>query len=197
MAAAEVHTQLRLDSWERETADPWVMEIIARGYRIQFRQRLPPLSCVRRTTVKDPVQADCLVDEITTLLQKGAIAKVSTSEQQAGFYSMYFLILEKDNGLHPISDLCRLNAYIKSLPFKMLHTKHILESVEQGEWFTTINLKGAYFHVPICRDHWKFLRFAFRGQVYESESSRLASPCPQEFLPGSWSPLWRHTKKEA
>ena len=110
---------------------------------------------------------------------------------------MYFLIPKKDSGLRPILDLRQLNAYIKSLPFKMLHTKHILESVEQGEWFTTIDLKDAYFHVPICWHHWKFLRFAFRGQAYESESSRFVSPCPQESLPGLWRPIWHHSKKEA
>ena len=41
-SAAEVHTQLRLDGWERETSDPWVLDSILRGYRLQFRRRPPP-----------------------------------------------------------------------------------------------------------------------------------------------------------
>ena len=160
-AAAEVHSQLRLDSWERETSDPWVLETVARGYRLQFQQRPPPFTRIRMTTVKDPVQADYLTEEIKSMLEKRAIARVGSHEQRTGFYSTYFLVPKKDGGLCPILDL--LNAYLKSLPFKMLHTKHILGAIEPGEWFTTIDLKEAYFHVPICRDHWKFFLFAFRG----------------------------------
>ena len=92
---------------------------------------------------------------------------MSTSEQQAGFYSIYFLVPKKDGGLRPILDLRRLNTHLKTLTFKMLQTKHILESIEPGEWFTTIDLKDAYFHVPICQEHQPFLRFAFQGQAYQ------------------------------
>lgn len=166
-AAAEPHSQLRLDSWEQQTVDTWVLETVARGYRLQFRQRPPPFTRVRMTTVTDPVQADCLAEEIKTLLEKEAITEVSMSVQQAGFYSTYFLIPKKDGGLRPILDLRPLNVYLKRLPFKMLHTRHILEAIEPGEWFTTVDLKDAYFHVPICKDHWKFLRFAFQGRAYE------------------------------
>lgn len=144
-----------------------MLDTIARGYRIQFWRRPPPFSGVLPTIVKDPVQANILAEEVATLLQKNAIKKVSTSEQQAGFYSIYFLVPKKDGGLRPILDLRRLNAHLKVLPFKMLHTRHILESVVPGEWFTTIDLKDAYFHVPICLEHQPFLRFIFRGQAYQ------------------------------
>ncbi len=31
-----------------------------------------------------------------------------------------------------------------------------IESIEPGEWFASIDLKDAYFHVPICQDHHPF-----------------------------------------
>ncbi len=157
--AAGVHCQLSLDSWERKVSDPWVLATIARGYRLQFRRRPPPFTRVRITSVKDPVQAKILAGEITMFLQKDAIVRVSTREQRAGLYSAYFLIPQKDGGLCPILNLRCLNAYVKVLPFKMLHIRDILESVEQGEWFTSIDLKDAYFHVPICQEHWQFFSF--------------------------------------
>ena len=119
------------------------------------------------TVVKDRVQAQVLAAEIATLLQKKAIVKVDFSEQHAGFYSKYFLIPKKDGGLRPILDLRHLNSFLKVLPFKMLTTSQILHTVEEGEWFTSLDLKDAYFHVPIDRDHWPFLRFAFQGQAYQ------------------------------
>ena len=119
------------------------------------------------TVVRDPVQAGALAEEVATLLQKGAITKVSQSDQKAGFYSMYFLVPKKDGSFRSVLDLRRLNQFIKVLPFKMLTTKDILQAIGQGEWFTTLDLKDAYFHVRIWRGHRPFLRFAFQGQAYQ------------------------------
>lgn len=49
----------------------------------------------------------------------------------------------------------------------MLTTAQILEAMELGEWFTFIDLKDAYFHIPLCQDHCTFLRFAFQDRVYQ------------------------------
>ena len=70
---------------------------------------------------------------MATLRQEDAIAKVSNSEQHAGFYSMYFLVPKRDGGLRPILDMRRLNAHVKILTFMMLQTRQILESIEPGE----------------------------------------------------------------
>ena len=166
-SAAEPVSQLCLDSWEKSVSDPWVLSTVRTGYKIQFRRRPPPFTGVHMTTVKDPVQAQVLAAEVATLLQKEAIVRVDASEQHAGFYSKYFLVSKKDGGLRPILDLRHLNKFLKVLPFRMLTTRQILHTVEEGEWFTSLDLKDAYFHVPISRDHWPFLRFAFQGQAYQ------------------------------
>ncbi len=36
-----------------------------------------------------------------------------------------------------------------------------------GDWFVTIDLKDAYFHIEILPQHRKFLRFAFGGEAYQ------------------------------
>lgn len=36
-----------------------------------------------------------------------------------------------------------------------------------GNWFVTINLKGAHFHIQIVKRHRTFLRFAFEGKAYQ------------------------------
>ena len=165
--AVEPLSRLCLDSWVERTSDPWVLDTVARGYKLQFRRRPPPFLRVHMTLVKDPVQAQILAEEVSTLLQKGAITKVSSTNQQAGFYSKYFLVPKKDGGFRPVLDLRGLNRYMKVLPFKMLQTKHIIQSIGQREWFATIDLKDAYFHVRIWPGHRHFLRFAFQGQAYQ------------------------------
>jgi len=49
----------------------------------------------------------------------------------------------------------------------MIHTKMVMQAIRAGEWFTSLDLKDAYFHVPICPEHRPFLRFAFQGQAFQ------------------------------
>lgn len=39
--------------------------------------------------------------------------------------------------------------------------KQVLENVHQDDWFTSIDLKDTYFHVPIILKHRKYLLFPF------------------------------------
>ena len=49
----------------------------------------------------------------------------------------------------------------------MITIRQVLECVHQGDWFTSIDLKDAYFHVSIIPKHRKFLRFSFQGIQYQ------------------------------
>uniref|UniRef100_UPI003AAC7FDB uncharacterized protein n=1 Tax=Centroberyx gerrardi TaxID=166262 RepID=UPI003AAC7FDB len=89
------------------------------------------------------------------------------NETQGGFYSRYFVVPKKYGGLHPILDLRVLNKYLRRFTFKMLTLRQVMQSVRPGDWFTTVDLKDAYFHVPILPRHRQFLRFAYNGTMYE------------------------------
>ncbi len=88
-------------------------------------------------------------------------------DRESGFYSRYFIVPKKDGGLRPILDLRLLNRSIMHLKFKMLTVKQVVSQIRSEDWFVTIDLKDAYFHVSILPSHRKFLRFAFRGKAYQ------------------------------
>ncbi len=86
---------------------------------------------------------------------------------ESGFYSRYFLFPKKDGGLRPILDLRRLNHALMRRPFRMITLKQILSQICTGDWFCSLDLKDAYFHIQIAPHHRRFLRFAFEGVAYQ------------------------------
>ena len=43
----------------------------------------------------------------------------------------------------------------------------VITALHPGDWLAAIDLKDAYFHVPIHQYQWKYLRFAIQGKVYQ------------------------------
>ncbi|XP_067233771.1 uncharacterized protein [Chanodichthys erythropterus] len=156
-----------LEEWKSlPNISQWVLQMIEKGYKIQFGFRPPQFNGVLAKVV-DPQQSLVMEQEVVTLLQKGAIERVPPASIQSGFYSRYFIVPKKDGGLRPILDLRMLNHSVQRLKFKMLTLKQITTQIRSEDWFVTIDLKDAYFHVSIHPSHWKFLRFAFGGEAYQ------------------------------
>ncbi len=96
----------------------WLMRTIRLGYAIQFSRRPPKFW-------EDAV----LLAEIVVLLAKEAIEPVPPAEMKSGFYSPYFIVPKKGDGLRPILDLRVLNQAIHKLPFRMLMQKCIFQCI--------------------------------------------------------------------
>ncbi|XP_029924002.1 uncharacterized protein LOC115371027 [Myripristis murdjan] len=154
-------------AWLALEADPWVVSTMTHGYRIQFLRRPPVTRTPLFTTVADPHQGAALQAELSTLLEKGAIREVASGDQRAGFFSRYFLAPKRDGGLRPILDLRGLNQYLRPLRCRILTVPRVRQAISAGDWFATIDLKDAYFQIPIWRGHWRFLRFGFASKIYE------------------------------
>ncbi len=157
----------RAEAWQAiPGVSEWVMGIIKRGYSLQFARRPPRFSGVVSTSVQGE-NARVLCSEVMTLLEKGAIEMVSPALSESGFYSRYFLVPKKDGGLRPILDLRRLNHALMRRPFRMITLKQILSQICTEDWFCSLDLKDAYFHIQIAPHHRRFLRFAFEGVAYQ------------------------------
>ncbi len=152
---------------------------VYQGYRVGFSAQFgpathfslggvpaPPRSFdgVQLTVVNGASKASVLQQELFSLLLKGAIEEVPQLDIEQGFFSCYILVPKRDGGLRPILDLCRLNLSLYKGKFKMLTLKMIMSQIQGGDWFVTIDLKDAYFHIHVVR---QFLRFAFGGKAYQ------------------------------
>src|SRR4029434_8014463 len=66
-----------------------------------------------------------------------------------------------------ILDLRVLNKALMPLRFRMLTPRRLVQFIRPNDWFITIDLKDAYFHVPIHHRHRRYLRVAFGGIAYQ------------------------------
>ena len=81
--------------------------------------------------------------------------------------SWYCLVPKKDGGLRPILDLRNLNKFLRVRKFKMVTLEAIIHLLRQGDWFVVVDLKDAYFHITIHKNHRKYLRLFFNNTVYQ------------------------------
>ncbi len=49
----------------------------------------------------------------------------------------------------------------------MIILKQILSQICLGDWFMSLDLKDAYFHIQVAPHHRRVLRFAFKGVDYQ------------------------------
>ena len=83
------------------------------------------------------------------------------------FLSNIFLVPKKTGDMRPVINLKLLNVFIQKIPFKMENINTALHTIAPGDCLVSIDLKDAYFSIPILKPHCKFLRFKWSDQTYE------------------------------
>ena len=154
-----------LENWTLITADPWVLETI-QGYRLDLLDT--PVQDHIPHSVAQTEENTKLIDlEIHQMLTKGAIHVVPPSERDQGFVSTIFLVPKKGGGQRPAINLRPLNAYLPYEHFKMEGIHMLKDLLRKGDFMVKIDLKDAYFTVPLCQEHQKFVRFLWKETLYE------------------------------
>ena len=103
--------------------------------------------------------------EIDRLLFKSVIREVDFDKDQ--YLSTYFLVDKSSGDKRFILNLKSLNKHLLTQHFKMEDLKVASYLLSPKCFMATIDLEDAYFLVPIHSSHRKFLRFSFRGILYE------------------------------
>ena len=131
------------------------------------------------TPIQNSIPAECVMDdeksalcdaEVVTLLAKGAIVKI-IFQTESGFISTMFVIPKKTvkgiKKFRPILNLKRLNSFVRYEYFKMEGLDSVKYLLKPNDWLVKIDLQDAYFLVPVAAQHSKYLRFFWKGVLYE------------------------------
>lgn len=102
---------------------------------------------------------------ITELCKVGAIKKCKPCSEQ--FLSAYFLVPKSNGKARFVLNLKPLNKFIKTDHFKMEDIKTVRKIISQGSYMATLDIRDAYFLIPIHKGSRKFLRFMWEEEIFE------------------------------
>ena len=100
------------------------------------------------------------------MLRKGAIV-VSDLKISDQFLSSLFLGKKKDEGNRPVVNLKDLSRNIPYQHFKIEELLLLKEMLLPGDKMCKIDLKDAYFAIPLSVKSRKYVRFQWKGLLYE------------------------------
>ena len=152
-------------NWRVITNDPWVLNCI-QGYTIdlvgQPYQTHPPAELKFSQT-----ETESLTAEVQKMLTKQAVSKIPKEHSNKVFLSQLFSVPKKDGSTRPIINLKGLNTFVETVHFKMEGIHVLRDTLKPGDWMTKVDLKDAYFMIPMASHHKPLLRFRWQGQTYQ------------------------------
>ena len=149
-------------NWNLITDDPWVLETIM-GYKIEFHS--VPHQVPWPRTFMSKAQQESVQVEVDKMILQGAIHPVTNTE--GGFVSSIFLVDKKDGGHRPVINLKNLNSFVDFQHFKMEGIHMLRDLLKKGDFMVKLDLKDAYFTVPVWIGHQKYLRFLWKETLWE------------------------------
>ena len=164
--------------WETLTSDTEVLGTV-RGQRIEFTKT--PLQLKAPKQKKFSLTEKSIIDnEIVKLLNKGVIEL--TERGPLDYLSTIFLRPKTDGTHRMILNLKQLNKKVVYHHFKMDTLWSVIHMMKPGCYMASIDIKDAYYSVPIDDYDRRFLKFEWDSNIYQFTCfpNGLAL-CPRKF----------------
>ena len=149
--------------WQTITTDPSILQIVT-GVKIEFINSVAPTQHYGRPSVFNAYQHSIVKEEIDKLFAKRVI--IPAAQETGEFVSTIFLRRKKDGTHRTILNLKAFNEYIAYHHFKMDTLEAAVNMMRPGCFMASVDLKDAYYTVPIHPSHQKYLKFFFDGVFY-------------------------------
>ena len=121
---------------------------------------------MRSSSIKYESGGSLIIDQqIQELLRKEMVKVSEPSSDQ--FLSSIFLIPKKNGGHRSIVNLKKFNQYISCVHLKMEVLFLLKEHLQRGNCWCTIDHKDTYFSVLLHEDSQNFLKFKWKGSIYQ------------------------------
>lgn len=151
-----------LEKWKLLTEDQYILKCVS-GYELEF-SNVPHQNCPPRKLCFSKIEHAAITEEISRLLDIGAIT--TCSHENGEFISNIFSRPKPDGRIRVILNLKPLNEFLVYEHFKMEHLNFVTELIYGDEWLCSVDLKDAYFAIPIHKSCWRYLKFVWNDQLF-------------------------------
>ena len=148
--------------WREMTSDPEVLETVT-GQYTEFDMLPMQVKPLNQTNLSK-IETESVDLEIIQLLKKGVIQPCQHEVGES--ISPVFTRPKKDGSFRMILILKSFNVHVTHHHF-MDNIWSAIRLMKPGCFMASIDLKDAYYSVPICKDHQKFLKFEWKGVLYQ------------------------------
>ena len=167
-----------IDAWKTLTNDSEILDMIM-GTTIEFHTQLTQYNEPPQMGLT-PLECQVIDEEVNKLLGKGVIRKAHPENGE--FISPIFLRPKKDGTNRMILNLKALNKHIQNFHFKMETLASATKLMTPKCFMATLDLKDAYYTVPIKLEHQKYLTFRWKDNKYKFVCfPNGLSLCPRKF----------------
>ena len=151
-----------LSAWENITSDNIILTNVS-GVKLIFDETPVQVGIPRQYKFNEQL-SDIVDEEIQKLLSKDVVNEIFSVEQC--FISNIFLRQKPNGDYRMIIDLSDLNQFVTDQPFKMDHLSTAMEMLFPNAWMASIDLKDAYYAIPVCEQDKKYLVFQWKGKYF-------------------------------
>lgn len=150
-------------NWEKLTSDTGVLDTIQHCH-IGFINNEPPIQFrYPQNLIKSQTEIKIAQEELDKLEKLNVIEK--SEHEQGEYISNIFLRPKKDGSHRLILNLKGLNEFIEYHHFKMDTIQSALNLRRPNCYMASIDLRHAYYSVPFAKEHQKYLKFKFQGNL--------------------------------
>ena len=169
-----------LPFWEEITGDKFVLSVVRGGYCIRMSGPLPHGAIRRHSPLLSPLFQEHIAAEVDLLLKKGAIERVP--DHPSLCLSPVFIIPKRSGKLRMILNMKEINTFIPEERFRMETLATILPAIGPEDVAISLDLRDAYFHVPIHPTSRNFLGFSLQGETFRYRALPFGlKPAPRVF----------------
>ncbi|XP_073237618.1 uncharacterized protein [Porites lutea] len=183
--------QLRehVSAWESLTSDSFILDAI-KHYHIEFESAVPCQAQEPRHIYSSLSDKEVIDGEISKLLLKGVIKRTCHTGNR--FVSNVFVRPKKDGTYRMILNLKSLNEFVVYQHFKIDNILTALKLMRPKCFMASVDLKDAYYSVPIASEDRKFLKFEWKGAYYQYTCLPNGLACAPRLFTKILKPIYVH-----